>query len=108
MGVERLARLCEQIFARVEPDAVLCQAPRIRFERDGDAYLVVLPLPGARADELDVAKIDDDLIVTTPSRRRTLKLPRRIASLGLSSAKLEGAQLLVRFARSPDAAAEVG
>jgi arsenite-transporting ATPase len=107
-GVERLARLCEQIFARVEPDAVLCQAPRIRFERDGDAYLVVLPLPGARADELDVAKIDDDLIVTTPSRRRTLKLPRRIASLDLSGAKLEGADLLVRFARSADAAAEVG
>jgi arsenite-transporting ATPase len=107
-GVERLARLCEGIFAQVEPHAVLCRAPRVRFERDGDAYLAVVPLPGARAEELDVAKIDDDLIVTTPSRRRSLKLPRRIASLGLSSAQLEGAQLLVRFTRSADAAAEAG
>jgi arsenite-transporting ATPase len=107
-GVERLARLCERIFERVEPDAVLCQAPRIHFERDGDAYLAVLPLPGARADELDVAKIDDDLIITTPSRRRTLKLPRRIASLDLSGAKLEGAELRVRFARGDDAAVEAG
>ena len=105
-GAERLARLCGRIFERVEPDAVLCQAPRIHFERDGDAYLAVLPLPGARADELDVAKVDDDLIITTPSRRRTLKLPRRIASLGLSGAKLEGAELRVRFARGGDAALE--
>ncbi|HEY5656967.1 MAG TPA: ArsA family ATPase [Myxococcota bacterium] len=107
-GLERLAQLCQSTFAQVEPHAVLCQAPRVHFERDGDAYLAVLPLPGARPEELDVAKIDDDLIVTTASRRRSLKLPRRIASLGLSSAKLEGDQLRVRFACTADTAAEVG
>jgi arsenite-transporting ATPase len=107
-GVERLARLCEQIFADVEPDAVLCQTPRIHFERDGDAYLAVLPLPGARAEDLDVAKVDDDLIVTTPSRRRSLKLPRRIASLGLAGAKLDGAELKVRFERGDGATGESG
>jgi arsenite-transporting ATPase len=107
-GVESLAHLGEVIFAKVEPDAILCQAPRVRFERDGSDYIAAVPLPGARAESLDVVKVADDLIVTTPARRRTLKLPRRIAPLALHSAKLEDAQLIVRFARGAGAEPEAG
>ena len=60
----------------------------------------MVPLPGAASDALDVTKNEDELIVTTPARRRALKLPRRMASLHLSAARLEGGSLLAHFTRA--------
>ena len=48
-----------------------------------------------------MAKVDDELTITTGVRRRSLKLPRRIAALGLASARLEGTLLRVSFRREP-------
>ena len=45
-----------------------------------------------------MAKVDDELIITSGVRRRCLKLPRRIARLDLAAARLEAASLRVRFA----------
>jgi arsenite-transporting ATPase len=100
-GVERLAAHGQRLFASCEPDAVLCRSPRVRFAREGADYVAVVPLPGAASDALDVTKIEDELIVTTPARRRALKLPRRMASLHLSAARLEGGSLLAHFTRAP-------
>jgi arsenite-transporting ATPase len=98
-GIVRLAEHGARIFAGVAPDALLSSAPRVRFSRDGESYLAIVPLPGADPARLDVTKIDDELTITTGVRRRMLKLPRRIAPLSLASAKLEGPSLVVRFVR---------
>ena len=63
----------------------------------------MIPLPNAEPDRLDVVKIDDELTITTGPRRRSLKLPRRIVSLDVVGAKLEGSSLVVRFARETSA-----
>ena len=96
-GLESLAALGAVLFAHVEPDAVLSRAPRVVFERDNEGYCARIPLPGAKADELDVAVVEDDLVITTGSRRRALKLPRRMTRLPVTRAKLEGGRLVVRF-----------
>jgi arsenite-transporting ATPase len=98
-GIARLAEHGARIFADVAPDALLSTAPRVRFSRDGESYLAIVPLPGADPARLDVTKIDDELTITTGLRRRMLKLPRRIAPLSLAAAKLEGTSLVVRFVR---------
>jgi len=106
-GLERLAAHGRRIFAGVEPDAVLCASERVRFERDAGEYVARLPLPGADPARLDVAKVEDELTITTGLRRRSLKLPRRLARLDLASARLEGPSLRVAFrAGSRDPAAE--
>ena len=99
-GVEALARHGAELFAGRKPEAVLSKAPRMRFRREGRSYIVELPLPGADPARLDVAKVDDELTVTTGVRRRIVRLPRRFAPLDLSSAKLDGALLEVRFERA--------
>lgn len=96
-GLERLSLLGEQLFAGLEPDARLSLAPRVRFERDGEVFLAWVPLPGADPAQLDVAKVGDELTITTGLRRRSLRLPRRLAPLVLESARLEGAALRVSF-----------
>ncbi len=99
IGLGPLSRHAARIFADVEPDAVLCRAPSVRFVRDGADFVALVPLPGADPDRLDVAKVDDELTITSGVRRRSLKLPRRIAPLGLASARLEGTWLRVSFRR---------
>ena len=47
---------------------------------------------------LDVAKVDGDLVVSTPTRRRAIALPRAFAPLALTAAELSDGTLRVRFA----------
>jgi arsenite-transporting ATPase len=101
-GLVRLARLGAELFADVEPDAVLCRGGRVRFEREGaGGYRAVLPLPRSGREGLDVVKVEDDLMVTAGSRRRAIRLPRRVAPLSLSEAKVDGDELVVHFVRRP-------
>jgi arsenite-transporting ATPase len=99
MGLERLAAHGEQIFADAEPDAILSASARIEFRRDGAGYRLQVPLPHARAQDLEVTKLDDELVIRTASRRRSLKLPRGFAPLSLATARMQENQLVVRFDR---------
>jgi len=104
-GLERLSRLGARLFGDLEPGALLSRAERVRFEREGEDYLALVPLPGADPERLDVAKVDDELTITSGVRRRCLKLPRRMAHLDLAAARLEGPSLRVTFRRPAGAPA---
>jgi arsenite-transporting ATPase len=96
-GCERLAELGRHLFAKSEPDDVFSQGERVRFGRDDAGYFAQLPLPNASGDELDVVVVDGELIVTAGSRRRFLKLPRRVARSRVLRAKLDAGKLTVHF-----------
>jgi arsenite-transporting ATPase len=102
IGLASLAAHGEALFADCEPDAVLSQVPRVRFSRSGEGYLVTLPLPGAGSDELDVTVVEDELVVRVGSRRRALILPRRVAPLPLTAARLEDDVLTVSFGQAAE------
>lgn len=97
VGVAALAAHGAGIFADADPAAVLCTAPRLRFARGRGEVRVELPLPHARRDALDVAKLDDALYVRTGNRRRAIPLPRKLAALALVGAKLDAGVLTVRL-----------
>jgi arsenite-transporting ATPase len=97
IGLVRLADHGAQLFGDVDPAARLPSSGRVRFERREDGYQVRIPLPGARTEELDVAVVDDELVVRAGSRRRALKLPRRIAACTLDGAVLNAGELVVAF-----------
>jgi len=91
---------------RGDPAARLADPPRLRFARRADAqgaFAVELPLPHARREELDVAKLDDALLVRAGALRRAIPLPRRLARLSLAGARLDAGRLVVRLAPGPEA-----
>jgi arsenite-transporting ATPase len=105
IGLEALSAHARQLFAEVEPDAVLSKAPRLRFDRSPQGYRVRIPLPGASADDLDVVAVDGELMVRAAARRRSIKLQPRFASLSLETARLERGELIVCFGRGRGEAA---
>jgi len=98
IGVAGLARHGAALFAGREPDAVLCRARGLRFVRTPGGVRATLPLPDARSDELAVAKLEGELVITTAGQRRALPLPRHVAPLALAHARLEGGTLTLDFA----------
>jgi len=97
IGSERLAEHGAALFGDVDPAAALPRSERVRFERRDNGYWIRVPLPGARADDLDVAVVDDELVVRAGSRRRALRLPGRIAACTLEGARLDAGDLVVAF-----------
>jgi len=98
VGVAALAEHGALLFTGAEPDARLCSAPRLRFARAKDGWQVDLPLPNAAGSALDVAKLDDTLLIRAGALRRAILLPRKLARLPLAGAVLEGDRLIVRLA----------
>lgn len=99
-GIERLCAHGGRLFADHDPAAVLSRGRGVRFARAADAdgaWRVELPLPHADRESLDVAKLDDELLVRSGGRRRVVKLPRRLALLDLASTKLDQGRLVVRL-----------
>jgi arsenite-transporting ATPase len=82
-------------------DAVLCRPPRLRVRAEEDCWILELPLPHADSEALDVAKLDEDLWVTTGSRRRAVRLPRPLARAELMRATLSEGTLTVKLSRLP-------
>ena len=103
VGVAALAAHGASLFGDADPAARLCDAPRLRFRRAKGEYRVELPLPHATRDALDVAKLDDALLVRSGNRRRSIPLPRKLAALALIGAKLDAGCLVVRLARPSEA-----
>ncbi len=100
-GWARLHAQGQALFGDRAPEAFLGREEGLRFEtlapEDDAAFELCLPLPHSEARDLDVAKVDDRLVVRTAGRRRPIPLPRHLVALPLDSARLEGGTLRVRF-----------
>ena len=102
IGVEALAAHGRELFGGAAPDAVLCHAPGLRFEATASGASVHVPLPHVAASDLDVVKLESEIVLRTPGRRRALPLPRHFAALELVRAKLEAGTLRLDLAPAED------
>ncbi len=94
IGRDALATHAASLFGEREPHAVLGTGARVRFERTA----ALVPLPGARADDLEVAKIEGEIVVRFGGQRRAIVLPRGLARQSLVTASLAEGELRIEFA----------
>lgn len=100
VGLQALSDHAAALFGDREPHAVLASTARMRFEPSA----AFLPLPGASAKDLDVTKVEGELVIRTAGRRRGIVLPRALARRALASASLEGGELRVEFTAAEEGA----
>jgi arsenite-transporting ATPase len=99
-GVAALADHGEEIFGALDPAARLGEPLRLRFERDASGARLRLPLPGLEAAELEVVRVEDELVVGTPGRRRRIALPTGLARLEVERVAYRDDELRVAFSES--------
>ncbi|RZT26723.1 arsenite efflux ATP-binding protein ArsA [Kribbella sp. VKM Ac-2569] len=101
VGVEELAAFAVEMYGGDDPFARATDDTSLWVDRhidtDGRTYTLTMPLPLASADELELARHGDELIITVGSYRRVLPLPAALARGVVAGARLDEGRLQVRF-----------
>jgi arsenite-transporting ATPase len=97
VGLERLREFAEGLYGDADPVAVLHEGEPLRVIRHDDGYELILELPFADEDELDLGRLHDELLVRVGPYRRSLLLPDTLRRRDVTGASLDEGTLRVRF-----------
>jgi len=102
VGLPALLEVGSQLYGSDDPLAEAAEAEPMAVSRDGDEYVLRVPLPFVRRSEVQLVRSGDELVLTVGGQRRRLALPsglRRCVAVGASTG--EGA-VRVRFRPDPE------
>ena len=101
VGQELLAELCREVYGERDPADVLHDDEPMRVAKVKDGMVLELRLPYADG-RLDLARKDDELIVTVGSYRRSIMLPQSLRRREVVDAGFEGPVLRISFKGDDD------
>ena len=97
VGVDALRDLAKELWDGIDPVDRLVVGRPLRIERDGESFTLVVELPFADHDVLDVSRSGDELVVAVGPHRRNLVLPESLRRREVAGASLDDGCLRVRF-----------
>jgi len=99
IGTDLLTDVGREVYGRFDAADVLYEDDPMTITRRGDGYVLALKLPFATHDDLELSTKVDELFVKVGPYRRTIMLPRVLASKSITSAKLVGDRIEIVFDR---------
>jgi arsenite-transporting ATPase len=99
VGPELLASLGDEVYGDLDPSEILYTDEPMAISRHGEGYLLTLKLPFAEREELDLSAKGEELFVRVGPYRRTIILPKVLATRRVISAKLVGERIEIVFQR---------
>jgi arsenite-transporting ATPase len=96
-GIVDLRRLGQTLFGDSDPTAVFFTGKTQEITRDGDEYVLRLPLPHVELEKVNMVKRGDQLFVEIGTFRRELILPLVLADRNAERAVFRNGTLEVRF-----------
>jgi arsenite-transporting ATPase len=97
VGIDRLRCFADHLYGDIAPEHVLHQGRPLRVEKRGSAHVLLLELPFADRDELDVGRRDGELLVRVGPHRRAVVLPDSLRRREVVGATLQGDWLEIEF-----------
>jgi arsenite-transporting ATPase len=101
LGYEAILAHGESLFARHDPLGVLGERPGLRFSREGERGMLRLPIVARDPGGIEVARIEDELMIGVDGRRRRIALPTGLRRLEVERVAVEAEELLVAFGPGP-------
>jgi arsenite-transporting ATPase len=101
LGVDRLGELAQEVFGDTDPTQVFYRGPVQEVIRDGDMYVLKLPLPHVEMDKVVMTKKGDEMIVEIGNFKRDITLPAMLANQEAVRARFVNKALEIHFA-APD------
>ncbi len=98
-GDGTLAGVAEAVYGETEPLSILHSAGEKKFTRNGGEYVMIVPLPLAVKEELDLEETDSGVAVHLDGRRCVIALPEGARNYDRASWSLEDGMLKVVFER---------
>jgi arsenite/tail-anchored protein-transporting ATPase len=100
IGANLLTEVGREVYEDLDAADVLYEDDPMTITRRGDGYVLALKLPFATHDDLELSTKVDELFVKVGPYRRTIMLPRILASKSIISAKLINDRVEIVFDRS--------
>lgn len=97
VGLERLRGFGALLYGETDPAAVLHDGNPLLIERRNGEYRLSLQLPFTDSDDLDLGRVDDELLVRVGPYRRALLLPDSLKRRAVGTAQMEGDRLEITF-----------
>lgn len=99
IGADLLADVGREVYGELDAADVLHEDDPMTITRRGEGYVLALKLPFATHDDLELSTKVDELFVKVGPYRRTIMLPRMLASKSITSAKLVEDRIEINFDR---------
>jgi arsenite-transporting ATPase len=99
IGADLLAEVGREVYGDLDAADVLYEDDPMRITPRGTGYVLALKLPFATHDDLEISTKVDELFVKVGPYRRTIMLPRILATRTITSAKLLGDRIEIAFDR---------
>ena len=97
-----LLELAADVYGDLDASEVLFSDDPLTIVREGDDYVLNLKLPFASRDELELSVKNDELFLKVGPYRRTIMLPKSLASRSIDGARLDEDRLRVTFTRGSE------
>lgn len=97
-GMERLYNLADALYGDKNPAERMFEGSTHRIEKEGkDNYRLIVPLPFAEKDDMDLYRSRDELTLRVGQYRRNIVLPYALWELDIAEAKFVEQNLNIRF-----------
>jgi arsenite-transporting ATPase len=96
-GIERLAAVGRALFKQEDPTKVFFRGSTQEIVKDGDEYLMRMPLPHVEIGKVGITKRGDELFITIGNFKRDMILPLTLAERPAKRAVFKNGVLEVRF-----------
>ena len=101
-GGDLLEELGSELYRELDPSMVLYEGEPMTVTKRGQVHILTLQLPFTERDDLELSTKGSELFIKVGPYRRTLILPKMLATRQVTGADLRGERLEVTFERTPD------
>lgn len=99
VGLPMLDKMGVAIFDDKDPAEMFFQGKGQTIEQHGGGFTLRMPLPFASKEQVDLLQTGDELVVQVGDYKRNLILPRALATMQVTGARLDDGELRIVFAR---------
>jgi arsenite-transporting ATPase len=97
IGLKQLGELGQQIFSDKDPAQIFHRGPIQEITREGDIYVLRLPLPHVEMNKVLMTKKGDEMIIEIGNFKRDITLPAVLANQEATVARLVNQALEIHF-----------
>ncbi len=97
LGIAQLSELAHTIFGDQDPTQIFYRGPVQEIVRQGDSYILRLPLPHVEMNKVLMTKRGDELVIEIGNFKRDIALPAVLVNYEASVARLENNALEIHF-----------
>ena len=97
LGIDALGQLANTIFGETDPTQVFHKGPVQEIVREGDVYILRLPLPHVEMNKVSMSKKGDEMVIEIGNFKRDISLPAVLANQEATVAKFVDKALEIHF-----------